>query len=88
MLAWGMAKDTAAKPPLPSWKNTVGLYLDLGKKNTGYAIMRGYTVLHYGEVSFQKYDSDGEMLFEWQDWLRNMTDAQGLDLVGVEYAAF
>lgn len=75
--------------PLPvKWKSTLGLYLDISKKNTGYAVMLGMNLLHYGEKSFQKAKSDGHMLHEFEEWITDLLDTGEFDLIATEYAAF
>lgn len=75
-------------PSLPPWDSALGLYLDLSKKNTGFAVMLGFDLVHYGEESFQEFRSDGEMLFELDRWLEGVIEVGEFDLLGVEYAAF
>lgn len=78
-------------PVLPKlWKNTLGLYLDVSRKDTGYAIMLGNRLIHHGHQGFEGFDSDGEMLGEWKDWLESLLWAgEGkYHLIGVEWAPF
>lgn len=76
-------------PTLPKlWKDTLGLYLDVSRKDTGYAIMLGGRLVHHGHRGFEGYDSDGEMLMEWHAWLASLFGAGAYHLVGVEWAPF
>ena len=77
------------KPDLPElWKDTLGLYLDVSRKDTGFAVMLGSRLIHYGHRGFEGYASDGEMLMEWYAWLNDMLSAGEYHLLGIEYAPF
>ena len=70
------------------WKDTLGLYLDISRKDTGYAVMLGAELVHYGHRGFEGYRTDGEMLMEYYSWLQDLFSAGEYHLVGVEYAPF
>lgn len=70
------------------WKHTLGLYLDISRKDTGYCAMLGDKLIHHGHRGFEGYDSDGEMLMEFYAWLQDLLSAGEYHLIGMEYAPF
>lgn len=82
MVASGMEPDGFTV----RWEHALGLFLDLAKANTGYAVMMGDNLLHYGDRSFKRIDHDGELLAEFTEWIEELLETAEFDVIGVEEA--